>query len=86
MAIGLAVAHYHAQIDCADTEFVLGTKASVPQTPYFVTGRERVAPHTISEIDFTGRTVHLWDILFVAKVSAAIHVVSERTDVAVCLT
>lgn len=64
MAIGLAITHYHAPIDCADIAFVLSNKERVCQMPYFMVEYERVAPHIVSEMDSTGRTVHLWILDF----------------------
>jgi len=52
MAIGLSIAHWHAQVDCRDTEFVLGTKPATPELPFYLKRHETLTPHSISESDF----------------------------------
>ncbi|KIW72964.1 hypothetical protein PV04_01120 [Phialophora macrospora] len=59
MAIGLAILHWQAQIDAADTEFVIGSSTNTTfRTTY--PNHEAHAPPTSTNDDFTQRETQMW--------------------------
>lgn len=63
MAIGLAILHWEAQVDGMDTEFVLGSAATMEskQGEAYEGG---AVPHSVQYLDSERRSIHLWMLDF----------------------
>lgn len=63
MAIGLAILHWEAQVDGMDTEFVLGSAATMEskQGEAYEGG---TVPLSVKYLDFERRSIHLWMLDF----------------------
>ena len=64
MAVGLAIAHWIAKIDCIDSEFVLGTSATYADMPQVVENHKKKFPRSLPQKDFSRRLTHLWHLDF----------------------
>ena len=64
MAIALAVIRFQAEIDAMDTEFVLGSARATPAEMRTPELRDDNEPHSVEELEFKQRPIHLWVLDF----------------------